>query len=34
VNQPAVADLLVVEGWLPDFALQAALAEFQKGPYE
>lgn len=27
------ADVLVVEGWLPDYALQQALAEFQQGGY-
>ncbi len=27
------ADLLVVEGWLPDYALQQAVAEFKNGNY-
>ncbi len=27
------ADVLVVEGWIPDYALQAAVAEFRSGGY-
>ena len=33
INQPVQADLLVVEGWLPQYALKEALDEFRKGPY-
>lgn len=28
------ADLLIVEGWLPDYALQQAVAEFKNGNYQ
>jgi len=28
------AQVLLVEGWLPDYALQAALEELENGPYE
>ena len=34
VNNPVAADLLVVEGWLPDYALERARVEFQKGTYQ
>jgi hypothetical protein len=27
------AEILVVEGWMPDFAIEQALAEFKKGSY-
>jgi hypothetical protein len=33
VNSPIPADVLVVEGWLPDYALKGAMAEFQSGSY-
>ncbi len=33
VNSPLKADVLVVEGWLPDYALKDAIAEFQSGAY-
>ena len=33
VNAPIKADILVVEGWLPDYAIESALAEFKKGEY-
>jgi hypothetical protein len=33
VNSPLKADLLVVEGWLPDYAIESAIAEFKKGEY-
>ncbi len=32
-NSPVEANVLVVEGWLPDYAIQAAIAEFRKGSY-
>lgn len=31
---PVNADVLVVEGWLPDYALQQALNEFERGSYQ
>lgn len=34
VNHPLPAGVLVVEGWMPDYAMEAAAAEFQKGRYE
>ncbi len=33
VNSPLKADLLVVEGWLPDYAIESAIVEFNKGEY-
>ncbi len=33
VNAPIEADILVVEGWLPDYAIKNAIAEFKKGAY-
>jgi hypothetical protein len=33
VTERVPTTVLVVEGWLPDFALQAALAEFRQGGY-
>jgi len=33
VNSPLKADILVVEGWLPDYAIESAIAEFKKGGY-
>jgi len=33
VNAPIKADILVVEGWLPDYAVESAIAEFKKGGY-
>ncbi|MCW6052629.1 YdcF family protein [Lyngbya sp. CCAP 1446/10] len=33
VNAPIKADILVVEGWLPDYAIESAIAEFKKGGY-
>lgn len=33
VNSPIKADVLVVEGWLPDYAIKQALAEFESGSY-
>lgn len=34
VNAPVRDGVLVVEGWLPDYALEAAMAEFKRHPYE
>jgi hypothetical protein len=33
VTSPIKADILVVEGWLPDYAIKSAIAEFKKGEY-
>lgn len=33
LSKPAPADVLVVEGWIPDFALLQAAHEFQAGHY-
>jgi hypothetical protein len=33
-NAPVAADVLVVEGWLPDYALQSAAIEFKQGAYQ
>lgn len=33
VTSPVKADVLVVEGWLPDYALKNAIAEFESGDY-
>ncbi|MCU0517823.1 MAG: YdcF family protein [Oscillatoria sp. Prado101] len=33
VNSPIPADVLVVEGWLPDYAIKAAMTEFKSGSY-
>ena len=33
VNNPVDGGALVVEGWLPDYALQGAITEFGKGHY-
>lgn len=33
VSSPVKADVLVVEGWLPDYALKHALTEFESGSY-
>ncbi|MBF2026668.1 MAG: YdcF family protein [Oscillatoriales cyanobacterium C42_A2020_001] len=33
-TNPVKADILVVEGWLPDSAIEAAIAEFQQGEYQ
>jgi hypothetical protein len=32
-SSPVNADILVVEGWLPDYAIQSAIAEFKQGSY-
>lgn len=34
VNAPIQADVLVVEGWLPDYAVKQAMKEFEKGSYQ
>lgn len=33
VTSPIKADVLVVEGWLPDYAIKNALTEFESGSY-
>ena len=33
ITSPIKADLLVVEGWLPDYAIKNALTEFESGSY-
>lgn len=33
VNSPLKADFLVVEGWVPDYALKQAITEFKNGNY-
>ena len=33
VTSPIKADVLVVEGWIPDYALKHALTEFESGSY-
>lgn len=33
MNQPADAEILVVEGWVPEYALRSAALEFNKGGY-
>lgn len=32
-TQPIAAELLVVEGWIPDYALDVAVSEFRRGGY-
>ena len=32
-NAPVATEVLVVEGWLPDYAIAAALLEFRQGTY-
>lgn len=34
INSPIQADILVVEGWIPDYAVKNAIAEFNKGDYQ
>jgi hypothetical protein len=34
INSPIKADVLVVEGWLPDYAIEAAAIEFKNGSYQ
>ena len=33
VTQPIAADVLVVEGWMPDYAVEDAMGEFKTGDY-
>jgi hypothetical protein len=33
-NTPITAEALVVEGWLPDYAIEAAMQEFEQGSYQ
>ena len=33
-NAPISADMLVVEGWMPDYGIKAALEEFETGSYK
>lgn len=33
-TSPVKADILVVEGWMPDYALKSAMDEFEKGGYQ
>ncbi|WP_309739456.1 cytosine deaminase [Chamaesiphon sp. OTE_20_metabat_361] len=33
-NDPVATEVLVVEGWLPDYAIAAAMTEFQTGGYK
>lgn len=34
LNHPIEAKILVVEGWMPDYALEKAKSEFEKGGYQ
>lgn len=34
VNAPVPARVLVIEGWVPDYALEQAIAEYRRGSYE
>jgi hypothetical protein len=34
ISDPVATDVLVVEGWLPDYAIAAAMTEFQTGGYK
>jgi len=34
VTQPVESDTLVVEGWLPDYALRRVVVEFRRKPYQ
>lgn len=33
-HHPIQAEILVVEGWIPDYALEAAIGEFKQGSYQ
>lgn len=33
ITKPVATDVLLVEGWVPDFALRAAMEEFKAGKY-
>lgn len=34
LNSPIKADVLVVEGWMPDGAIKSAISEFKRGGYQ
>ncbi len=34
VTSPLEADLLIVEGWMSDYAIKSAIAEFNQGIYQ
>jgi len=34
INKPIGGEIMVVEGWLPDYALEKAIADFQDGYYK
>src|SRR6266516_6576231 len=34
VSQPVPADVLIVESWLPDYAMFSAVGEFRRGGYK
>jgi len=34
VTDPIKADVLVIEGWAPDYAFEAAITEFRRHPYD
>ena len=34
VNSPIKADVLIVEGWIPDYAIEQAMVEFKSGGYK
>jgi hypothetical protein len=34
LNRPVQAEVLIMESWLPDYALQGALDEFRRGGYK
>ena len=34
ISVPVNGDIMVVEGWLPDYALEKAIADFQDGYYK
>jgi hypothetical protein len=34
LNSPIKADVLVVEGWMPDYAIKSAISEFERGGYQ
>jgi hypothetical protein len=34
LNSPLKADILVIEGWMQDYAIKEAIAEFERGSYQ
>ncbi len=34
LNSPLKADILVIEGWMQDYAIKEAIAEFERGGYQ